>query len=119
MKKGYMEDGLNEYTTDYTKPTKTKEIEPIKPVQHPRNIYAEDSLIVSHKIPAKNLTPYNQIPQEALTQINLLCNDSPLGAKSHKSCFLGAPNAGKSSLLNLLIHRTVSAVSNKANTTSE
>lgn len=119
MQKGKMEDGVNEYTTDYTKPVKTKEIEPLKPIQHPRNIYAEDSLIVSHKIPPKNLTPYNQIPKEALAQINLLCKDSPFGAKSLKSCFLGAPNAGKSSLLNHLINKTVSAVSNKVNTTSE
>ena len=60
MQKGKMpEGGVNEYTTDYTKPVKTKEIEPLKPIQHPRNIYAEDSLIVSHKIPPKNLTPYD------------------------------------------------------------
>ena len=33
MQKGKMpEGGVNEYTTDYTKPVKTKEIEPLKPI---------------------------------------------------------------------------------------
>lgn len=117
MKKGYMEDNVNEYTTDYTKPITTKEIEPIKPVQHPRKIYDEDSLIIPHKVPPKNLTPYNQIPTQALTQINMLCQDSPIGSRTLKSCLLGAPNAGKSSILNLMVNRKVSAVSNKYNTT--
>lgn len=34
-------------------------------------------------------------------------------------CLLGAPNAGKSSLMNKLLKRNVSAVSNKQNTTDE
>lgn len=42
-----------------------------------------------------------------------------MGARSLKSSFLGAPNAGKSSLLNLLVNKEVSAVSNKVNTTQE
>ena len=119
MKKNRFEDGLNEITTDYTKPAKTKEIEPIKPIQHPRKIYDQDSLIVSHKVPPKNLTPYDQIPIEAMIQMNLPCKDSPLGSRSLKACLLGAPNAGKSSLINLMVDRTISAVSNKQNTTSE
>ena len=49
----------------------------------------------------------------------MLCKDSPVGARSHKSCLLGAPNAGKSSIMNLLVNRDVSAVSNKYNTTSD
>ena len=52
-------------------------------------------------------------------QINMFCKDSPLGSKSLKSCLLGAPNAGKSSLINKMVNRTISAVSNKTNTTSE
>ena len=49
----------------------------------------------------------------------MLCDDSPIGARRLRACLLGAPNAGKSSLLNLLLGKTVSAVSNKQNTTSE
>ena len=64
--KNRFEHGVNEMTTDYNAPLSTKEIEPIKPIQHPRKIYDEDSMIVSHKVPPKNLTPYNHIPQDAL-----------------------------------------------------
>ena len=82
MKDNKFIDGVNELTTDYTKPVRTKEIEPLKPIQHPRNIYSDDSMIVSHKFPPKNLTPYARIPQEAMTQINMLCKESPLGART-------------------------------------
>jgi GTPase Era involved in 16S rRNA processing len=34
-------------------------------------------------------------------------------------CILGAPNAGKSSLINRLVNKNISAVSDKANTTSD
>ena len=60
------EKNLNEVNTDYTSPVVTKEIEVLKPVQHPININSEDSAIVSHKVPPKNLTPYNLIPEMAL-----------------------------------------------------
>ena len=33
-------DGVNDRTKDYTKPQTTKEIEPLKPIQHPRHIYS-------------------------------------------------------------------------------
>ena len=51
--------------------------------------------------------------------ISMFCNDSPLGARLLNTCFLGAPNAGKSSLLNLMVERNVSAVSDKYNTTTD
>jgi GTPase Era involved in 16S rRNA processing len=44
---------------------------------------------------------------------------SPVGAKSLDICLIGAPNAGKSSILNWMTERNVSAVSNKYNTTDE
>lgn len=40
-----------------------------------------------------------------------------MGAKQLEVCILGAPNAGKSSILNFMIERNISAVSNKYNTT--
>jgi GTP-binding protein Era len=45
--------------------------------------------------------------------------DSPIGSKSLEACILGAPNAGKSSLMNIIIGSNVSAVSNKYNTTDD
>ena len=51
--------------------------------------------------------------------MDLACYDSPIGSKSLKSCLLGAPNAGKSTLINKMVHRVISATSNKTNTTSE
>lgn len=46
-----------------------------------------------------------------------VCKESPEGARSHHLCLLGSPNAGKSSLLNHLVKKHISAVSNKAGTT--
>lgn len=40
-----------------------------------------------------------------------------MGAKQIEVCILGAPNAGKSSILNYMTERNISAVSNKYNTT--
>lgn len=49
----------------------------------------------------------------------MFCQKSPVGARLLNLCLLGAPNAGKSSLLNLMTEKNVSAVSNKYNTTTE
>ena len=45
--------------------------------------------------------------------------DSPIGSRSLEACLLGAPNAGKSSLMNFIVGKNVSAVSDKYNTTDE
>ena len=45
--------------------------------------------------------------------------DSPLGSKSIEACLLGAPNAGKSSLMNCMVEQNISAVSDKFNTTDD
>ena len=49
----------------------------------------------------------------------MLCKESPVGSKLLKSCLLGAPNAGKSSIINHMVNKNISAVSNKYNTTTE
>ncbi len=71
-------------------------------------------------MPPKNLTPYYQIPNEALAPLNSIKKfESPLGARHLEVSILGAPNAGKSSILNFITERNISAVSNKYNTTDE
>ena len=112
-------EGLNEFNTDYTKSHGKKPKEKLKPIQHPKLIDSTDTNIIPHTVPAKNLTPYEHIPYDALAQLNLPNTDSPMGARFLQACFLGAPNAGKSSLVNSLVHKNVSAVSNKFNTTDE
>ena len=110
---------MNEFNTDLTKKFGAKEKDALKPVQHPSNLHSEDTSIISHKVPPKNLTPYDHVPVSALTQFNLPCLESPMGARSHSVSLLGAPNAGKSSLFNQIVQKNISAVSNKQNTTDE
>jgi GTPase len=68
-------------------------------------------------VPPKNLTPYEMIPDEALVEMTKMCDDVPEGSLGLDYCLLGAPNAGKSSLLNLLVNKNVSASSPRASTT--
>ena len=49
----------------------------------------------------------------------MVYNNSPQDAKSLEACILGAPNAGKSSLMNYMVNKNVSAVSDKKNTTDD
>lgn len=71
-----MLEGLNEMNTDYTK-LQSKDKEKLKPIQHPKNIDASDTSIIKHMVPAKNLTPYENIPIDALTKLDIKCNESP------------------------------------------
>ncbi|CDW81315.1 gtpase era [Stylonychia lemnae] len=113
-------DGYNSQNTDFLEIRRPKpETLELKPVQHPINLYEKDANIVSYKVPPKNLTPYYQVPMEALAMLNMGKFESPLGAKTNEICIIGAPNAGKSSILNYITERDISAVSNKYNTTDE
>jgi GTPase Era involved in 16S rRNA processing len=70
-------------------------------------------------VPPKNLTPYYDIPKEALAPVTIKNFVQPIDARHLEVCILGAPNAGKSSILNYIAERNISAVSNKYNTTDE
>jgi len=122
-KLGLHYEGVNLLNTDVNKRT---DVDPenmslIKPIQHPRNLDADDTGIISYKVPPKNLTPYYHVPDQALLENDdvLPKEMSPTGSRLLEACILGAPNAGKSSLMNYLIGKNVSAVSNKYNTTDE
>ena len=111
---------MNSFNTNYHETGQKSESElELKPIQHPVNLYAEDSSIVSYKVPPKNLTPYYFVPNEALAPVEVRKFENPMGSKHLEVCILGAPNAGKSSILNYITERNISAVSNKYNTTDE
>ena len=112
-----IEEGMNTLNTDVTKPYGKKEPDLLRPMQHPKKLDSADTNIVSYRVPPKNLTPYEHVPDQALVQMTEVCRDSPSGARSHQLTLLGAPNAGKSSLLNQLVSKHISATSPKAGTT--
>eukprot|EP00347_Sterkiella_histriomuscorum_P018863 403343883 len=120
LKENKIYDGYNSANSDALKLMTTDErMLEVKPVQHPENLHEKDTNIVSYKVPPKNLTPYYSIPVEALAQQAPPRFESPQGAKHLDVCILGAPNAGKSSIINFMVDREISAVSNKYNTTDE
>jgi predicted GTPase len=120
MRGNKMVEGMNEHNTNYLEIGKAKESDlELKPIQHPLSLNEPDTSIVSYKVPPKNLSPYYHIPDAALAPITIKNFDSPIGAKHLEVCILGAPNAGKSSILNFMTGRSISAVSNKYNTTDE
>lgn len=96
-----------------------KEGDALKPIQHPIKINDSDANIVSYKVPPRNLTPYYQIPNQALAPLHFKSVESPMGSRQLDICLLGAANAGKSSIFNWIAQRNISAVSNKYNTTDE
>lgn len=57
-----IEEGMDDFNTDVTKPYGLMKREALKPIQHPKNLHSDNSSIVTYQVPPKNLTPYNQIP---------------------------------------------------------
>jgi ribosome biogenesis GTPase A len=116
---------MNHFNTDFNQIPKTEEeralmaVQAFKPMQHPKQLDADDSSIVSYKVPPKNLTPYYSVPDQARVDLDLVYKDSPMGARTLEAAIIGAPNSGKSSLMNYMVNKNVSAVSDKYNTTDE
>ena len=65
------------------------------------------------------MTPYYKVPDQAYAEVDDVFKDSPIGSRSLETCLLGAPNAGKSSLMNVIVGKNISAISDKYNTTDE
>lgn len=72
--------------------------------------------VISYKIPNRPLTPLYEIPLEARVQLFPYFT-SPADSKSIKVALIGAPNAGKTSLLNAILGDRYFSVTRKANTT--
>jgi small GTP-binding protein len=110
-------EGMNSSNTDVLK-VETKDPDIFYPKQHPKLITNEDTSIITHKPDVMNLTRYHHIPG-ALMQFTEPEFESPLDSKHLDIGIIGPPNAGKSSLMNLIVGRNISAVSGKYGTTYE
>jgi GTP-binding protein Era len=114
LEKNKLFDGINPSNTNELGQPKDREI--FYPIQHPKNVNNADYNIISYQPPPLAMTEYHRIPSEALV-FKEPEFESPLDSKHLDIGILGPPNAGKSSLMNLLIDKNVSAVSGKYGTT--
>jgi len=92
--------------------------EPFYPVQHPKSLESTNQEIISFQKPPSYITPPREVPHELYKPANTPF-ESPAYSKALDICLIGAPNVGKSSLINRIVREEISAVSNKANTTDE
>ena len=74
--------------------------------------------VISYKIPNRPLTPLQEVPLEARAKIFPFFT-SPHDSRSLNVALIGAPNAGKTSLLNSILGGRYFSVSRKVNTTNK
>jgi len=57
---------MNSFNTNYLQIGVKHNQDELRPVQHPKNIYDSHTEIVSYETRPKNLTPFYDIPDEAM-----------------------------------------------------
>jgi len=111
----------------FSKTTKLQKFYPVKkeqkipeffPKQHPKKIESNFNDIILMEKPPAYITEAKTVPFELYESKNTEF-ESPEHAGAIEVALIGAPNAGKSSLFNILVGGNISAVSNKSNTTDE
>ena len=108
-------DGMSTHNTDYMqKPTNNT----YYPKQHPKNLDYSSPSIISYFPSPKPLTPLGSLPPSAAA-FSPPQFESPMNSKSIEICVVGNRNSGKSSIINSLSGKTISAVSGIGGTTSE
>ena len=103
----------------FSKPKPANIPKVIYPKQHPVKLDSEDTQIISIGEPKFYLSPHNEVKHDLYRPKDYDYFESPQHALSLDICLLGAPNAGKSSLMNKIVGHYVSAVSDKSNTTDD
>jgi GTPase len=88
------------------------------PRPHPIRMNETSAEVISYKIPNRPLTPLYEIPIEARLRIFPYFK-SPPNSKSISVALIGAPNAGKTSILNSILGEKYFSVSRKVNTTKK
>lgn len=102
------------------RPTAPPKQKPDFSLPKPHPVLMNDPLAypVSYRIPDKPLSPMYEVPIEARLSL-FPYFESPVNSKFISVAVLGAPNAGKSSLINTILGQEILPVSRKRNTTSK
>lgn len=105
------------YSEKSAKPQKS-EIKPDYSLPRPHAIKMNETVseVITYKIPNRPLTPLYEVPLEARVQL-FPYFEPPADSKLLEVAVIGAPNSGKSSLINSILGSRFLSVSRKVNTT--
>ena len=87
--------------------------------QHPKNFNDKDPYLINPNMRYEYLTPRNQIDFNLAASKHMDLVEPGEGRRYIEVSIIGAPNAGKSSLINKIQNQKINAVSGKTHTTNE